>query len=265
MSRTAASKQRIDGRKRPLVWVKKVVLYEAIDPLIELRQINFTTGLNVVQGEANESGEAFQSGHGIGKTTVCRLVRYCLGEKSFGQKHVVDEVRHCFPNAYVGAEIELDGTAWAVLRPLGNRIKEYALEGVNLDGLLHTAGTRRFDVFIERLTALILSDVPVSESLSSGQTLQWLHVLAMCSRDQESRYDRFWNWRHTRSDSGAPRFSKPKVDAGLCVRAIIGLLDPMEPKLRTKLEQLEVSLDRTRAEIRNKRARTEFPRHSVKE
>jgi len=258
MSRTASTSQPAEGRRRPLVWIKNLVLYESIDPLVELRRIRFSTGLNIIQGEVVDSGEFFQSGHGIGKTTVCRLIRYCLGEKSFGQKHVVEEIKHCFPNGYVGAVIELDGAEWSVLRPLGNRTREYALEGVSLDGLLQAGGARRFDSFLDRLTGLIFSEVPVGEILSSGQTLQWLHVLAMCSRDQESRYDRFWNWRQARSDSGTPKLSKPKVDAGLCVRSIIGLLDPSEPRLRSKLEQLEASQARTREEIKAKRAEPSF-------
>ena len=80
----------------------------------------------------------------------------------------------------------------------------------------------------------------------------------MCSRDQESRYDRFWNWRHTRSESGTPVFRKPKVDAGLCVRAILGLLDPNESKLRKKLEELEATLERTQAEVKKKREEPHF-------
>ena len=136
MNRTENIPQRVDGRARPLVWVKKLVLYKSIDPMDEIRQISFTTGLNIIQGESNQSDEAFQSGHGIGKTTVCRLIRYCLGENSYGQKHVIEEVKHCFPYAYVGALIELDGSEWAVLRPLGNRIKEFAKEGATLDNLI---------------------------------------------------------------------------------------------------------------------------------
>jgi hypothetical protein len=258
MTRTDNNPQQVDGRTRPLVWVKKIVLYRSIDPIDEIRQINFTTGLNIIQGESNQSEEAFQSGHGIGKTTVCRLIRYCLGENSYGQKHVVDEVKHCFPNAYVGAVIELEESEWAVLRPLGNRIREYAQEGVALDGIVQAEGQRRYGAFTERLSSLALSDLPVNESLTSGQALQWLHVLAMSSRDQESRYDRFWNWRHTRSESGTPVFRKPKVDAGLCVRAILGLLDPNESKLRKRLEELEATLERTQVEIKKKREEPDF-------
>ncbi len=258
MNRTEANPQRPDGGKRPLVWIKSLVLYESIDPLEEIRQISFTTGLNIIQGESNQSEEAFQSGHGIGKTTVCRLIRYCLGEDTYGQKHVVAEVKHCFPDGYVGAVIELGGFEWAVLRPLGNRVREYGLEGVSLDGLLQAEGPRRYVDFTERLSALVLSDMPVNETLTSGQALKWPHILAMCSRDQESRYDRFWNWRHTRSESGTPVFRKPKVDAGLCVRAVLGLLDPNEAQRRKRLEELEATLEEKQAEIKRKREEPQF-------
>ena len=98
----------------------------------------------------------------------------------------------------------------------------------------------------------------MNDTLTSGQALEWLHVLAMCSRDQESRYDRFWNWRHTRSESGTPKFGKPKVDAGLCVRLILGLLDPAESALRKRLEEFEATLERTNADIRKKREEPAF-------
>jgi hypothetical protein len=258
MNRTENSPDKANSRTRPLVWVKKLVLYKSIDPEEEIRQINFSTGLNIIQGESNESEEAFQSGHGIGKTTVCRLIRYCLGERTYGQKHVIEEVKHCFPNAYVGAVIELAGTDWVVLRPLGNRIKEFAQEDGLLEGLPQAEGAKRYGEFIEKLSTVVLADVPVDESLTSGQSLQWSHVLAMCSRDQESRYDRFWNWRHTRSESGTPVFRRPKVDAGLCVRAILGLLEPEEPKLRKKVEQLEAGLERTQDEIKKRRDEPNF-------
>jgi hypothetical protein len=237
-------------RQYPLVWIKKLILYESINPWTELRQIHFSTGLNIVQGVVAEEDESFPTGHGIGKTTLCRLIRYCLGENSFGQKHVVEEVKHGFPGGYVGAVVVLDGTEWSVLRPLGTRLKEYAMEDVPLEGLLQATGPRSFDVFVETLSGLILANLPADESLSGGQTLQWLQVLAMCSRDQETRFAKFWHWRDTRSDSETPPFKKRKVDAGLCVRAIHGLIDPAEPMLRAKVEQLDSSLEKLRDEIK---------------
>lgn len=237
---TSATHSKTAGR--PLVWIKRLVLYKSLDPWEEIRPISFSTGLNIIQGESNEVEGEFQTGHGIGKTTVCRLIRYCFGEKTYGQKHVIAEVTSCFPDGYVGAEIELAGKTWAVLLPLGKRTRKYALEGVSLSELLLAEGAKRYEDFIDALSAATLADVPINASLTGQQTLQWQNVLAMFSRDQESRYDRYWNWRDKRSESGTSAFDKPKVDAGLCLRAILGLLDPLEPILRKKLDELEATL-----------------------
>src|SRR5690554_6374622 len=80
----------------------------------------------------------------------------------------------------------------------------------------------------------------------------------MCSRVLGSRYDRFWNWRHARRGSSTPKFAKPKVDAGLCVRAVLGLLDPKERELRAELEGLEGKLPNLRAEIERKKDEPRF-------
>lgn len=243
-------------RTRPLVWVKRLVLFKSLDPLETIREeIKFTTGLNIIQGESNDSDEAFQTGHGIGKTTVCRLIRYCLGEETFGQSHVVEEVRSNFPDGYVGAEIGLDGTAWAVLLPFRKSLRKYAAKGVGLGELVQAEGAKRYDDFIEKLTDTTLAKLQVAESLTGGQTLLWAHVLAMCSRDQECRYDRFWNWREKRSDARTPAFKKPKVDAGLCVKAILGLLDPKEVKLRSTQEKAEKEIEEQKEKIRRAKER----------
>jgi hypothetical protein len=237
-----------------MVWVKRLVVYKSIDPVEIIRSIPFTTGLNIIQGlSSDEADERFESGHGVGKTTVCRLIRYCLGEWSFGQKHVVEEVEHCFPTSYVGAVVEVDGTEWTILRSLSSRARSSAREGSELNDLIRADGSKRYEAFVERLSGVVMSDVPVGEALTSGQQLQWLHVLAMCSRDQETRYDRFWNWRDKRSESESPTFKKPTVDAGLCVRALAGLLDMEEPRLRTKLAELKVKQEETRAKIKEQR------------
>lgn len=241
-------------RSHPLVCLKRLVIYKSIAPVDVIRTVPFTTGLNIIQGSSsNEADEQFESGHGVGKTTVCRLIRYCLGEKSFGQKHIVEEVRHCFPTGHVGAVVALDGTEWSVLRPLGGRGKDAAQEGGDLDGLIGAEGANQYGDFVERLADIVLSEVPLGEVLTSGQNLHWLHALAMCSRDQETRYDRFWNWRDKRSQSDSPSFKKPTVDAGLCVRALGGLLDADEPRLRTKLVELKAKLEETRGKIKEQR------------
>ena len=141
--------QQLASRTRPLVWVKQIVLYESIGPVSEIRRMNFTRGVNIIQGEASETDGEFESGHGIGKTTVCRLIRYCLGEKTFGQKHLMEEVKYSFPQAHVGAVIEVDGMDWAVLRPLGHRKRDCALERETLDTLIRAGTTQPFQAFVD--------------------------------------------------------------------------------------------------------------------
>lgn len=243
-------------RTRPTIWVKRIVLYKSLAPVEEIRSIPFALGMNIVQGMSSDSTETFESGHGNGKTTLCRLIRYCLGEKSFGQHHVVEEVRHCFPHSYVGAIIEVAGEDWAVLRSLGQRGKDTAKRGVGLTELIGADDAQPYAEFLNRIQEVGLSKLQRRDVLSAGQSIQWLHLLALCSRDQESRYDRFWNWRHVRSDSGSPKIMKG--DVSLCVRAILGLLDFDELHIRNRLTELDTDLSKLREAIKEKRAEPAF-------
>lgn len=237
-------------RTRPTIWVKQVSLFKSIKPLVEIRSIPFSPGLNIIQGEWNDATETFESGHGNGKTTLCRLIRYCLGEKTFGQPHVVEEVKHCFPTGYVGAVVDVGSEEWTVLRSLGHRGKDFSKQGVSLSQLAESEEVVPYNQFTARLEEVALASLQRRDVLSGRQSIQWLHLLALCSRDQESRYDRFWNLRHTRSDSGTPKFTKS--DISLCVRTILGLLDSKEPGIRSQIAELEKQLDQLGEAIKNK-------------
>ncbi len=254
MTRKAAKS---DARRTsPLIWVKQVVLFRAISPVDEIRTIDFTPGLNVIQGKSDDSAQDFESGHGNGKTTLCRLIRYALGEKTFGQQHVVAEVKHCFPNGYVGAVIVVDGEEWAVLRTVGNHRREYSKQGVRPVDLASAEDRPPYSEFLKRVQEIGLSRLRQREVLSGGEAVQWPHVLAMCSRDQESRYDRFWNVRPARSDSGLSKFTKG--DVSLCVRAMLGLLDVREPQILKRLDDLDSELNKLRERIKEKAAEPAF-------
>lgn len=243
-------------RTSPLIWVKQVVLYRSISPVDAIRTVNLAPGLNVIQGKSDDSAQDFESGHGNGKTTLCRLIRYCLGEKTFGQQHVVAEVKHCFPNGYVGAVVVVDGEEWAVLRTVGNHRKEYAQQGCGLAELVEADNRPPYSEFAKRIQEVGLSRLQQREVLSGGEAVQWLHVLALCSRDQESRYDRFWNVRPARSDSGLSKFTKG--DVSLCVRAMLGILDIREPQILKRLDALESELKELREKIKDKSAEPAF-------
>lgn len=243
-------------RTSPLIWVKQVVLFRSISPVEEIRTVPFTPGLNIIQGKSDDSAEGFESGHGNGKTTLCRLIRYCLGEKTFGQGHVVEEVKHCFPNGYVGAVVVVGEDEWAVLRTVGHHKKEYAQQGGRLLELAKAENRQPYSQFLKRVQDVGLSRLQFREILSGGEVIQWQHVLALCSRDQESRYDRFWNVRPARSDSGFSKFTKANVS--VCVRAMLGLLDSREPQIARRLDVLDTELPTLRERIREKAAEPTF-------
>ncbi len=243
-------------RTSPLIWVKQVTLYRSLSPVDEIRTIPFAPGLNIIQGKSDDSAQDFESGHGNGKTTLCRLIRYCLGEKTFGQQHVVEEVRHCFPKGYVGAVVVVDGDEWAVLRKLGTGGRDRVKRGVTLAKLAAAAADQPYTEFLKHVQELVLSGLKHREVLSGGQAVQWSHLLALCSRDQESRYDRFWNVRPARSDSGVTKFTK--VDVSLCVRAMLGLLDIREPQILKRQAELDAELGELRDKIKLKAAEPAF-------
>lgn len=243
-------------RTLPTIWVKQIALFKSIKPLDEIRSIPFSPGLNIIQGEWNDATETFESGHGNGKTTLCRLIRFCLGEKTFGQQHVVEEVKHCFPTGYVGAIVGVGGEEWTVLRSLGHRGRDLAKQGVSLSELAESEEVVPYNQFTARLEEVALASLQRRDVLSGSHSIQWLHLLALCSRDQESRYDRFWNLRHVRSDSGTPKLTKG--DVSLCVRSILGLLDPKEPRLRSQIADLEGQLEQLAEAIKKKQAEPTF-------
>ena len=251
------SARSVRKRTSPLIWVKQIVLYKSLSPIAEIRSIPFVPGLNIIQGKSDDSTQDFEFGHGNGKTTLCRLIRYCLGEKTFGQQHVVEEVKYCFSKGYVGAVIVVDGDEWSVLRALGNRGKEYAELGIPLAELAQGDERKPYSEFLTHIQEVGLSGLQRRDVLTSGQAIQWTHLLALCSRDQESRYDRFWNLRHARSDSGSPKTTKS--DVSLCVRRrFLGLLDFKESQIRNRLDVLDSELNKLRENIKEKSAEPAF-------
>lgn len=239
-------------RTTPLIWVKQVTLYKSISPVQEIRTIPLTPGINIIQGKSDDSTQDFESGHGNGKTTLCRLLRYCLGEKTFGQEHVVAEVKHCFPDGYVGAVIVVDDEEWAVLRTVGVHRKEYACQGLSLSDFAASEDRPPYSEFLKQIQDIALSGFPHKEVLSGGEAIQWLHILSLCSRDQESRYDRFWNVRPARSGTGFAKFTK--IDVSLSVRSMLGLLNIREPQILKRQAELESELSKLRDQIKDKRA-----------
>ena len=231
------------GRIEPRFWIRRLVIWEK--PGIVLRELTLRPGLNILwspdpadQVLSTESDGAL--GHGSGKTLFCRLLRYLLGEDHFAPEGQRRSIAHAFPEGMVGAEVVVDGTQWALLRPIGLGRQHFAVPNTSLDQMFgnETAATG-IEPFIVALENSILSSdvvalIPVEHRLQA-----WLIALAWLSRDQECRFDKVLDWRSSDSDSGSPARGLSSVKLLDSLRALIAAIDPAEFKLRAEIVEMD--------------------------
>ena len=242
LARSALVVQPEANRSEPRLWIRRLVIWS--EPGQILRKITLRPGLNIIWAPDPADQPAVSEdhaipGHGSGKTLLCRLLRYCLGESRYAPHEQREKIVAAFPDGLVGAEVMVDGTQWAVVRPIGTSRKHFAMKNASLDAVSEDVSPTGMDPFLEAVATTILSDdvadlIPGDDRLSA-----WLVSLAWLARDQECRFNRPLEWRSADSDSGSPArmlSSQQHLDA---VRALIGALNPDETKLRTKITEIE--------------------------
>lgn len=72
-------------RVQPRLWVETLWLVESREPLVFTRTIDLHPGLNIVWAKESSPSEASglaSAGHGVGKTSLCLLLRYVLGDEA---------------------------------------------------------------------------------------------------------------------------------------------------------------------------------------
>lgn len=239
------------SRNEPVLWIRRVVIFESIDPIKPLNEFVFRRGLNIVFGEEKGSWQDIKaSGHGVGKTSLCRLIRYCLGEPHFGRRRVVEAIRQDFPAGWVGAELVVDGQPWSVLRPFAIGPWSRAASDTTLEEL---ASRRQqlvpYGEFEAAMAPALMANMPRNGQVVPGLTLAHSHLLPAFTRDQECRLESVWKWRSERSNSGTPSLPRPKVDGSRVIRAILGVLDAEELALQDDLDKASEAADKLRTRI----------------
>ena len=234
------------NRCEPRLWIRRLVIWS--EPGVVLREITLRPGLNIIWApdpadRPGGSEEHAAPGHGSGKTLFCRLLRYCLGEDRFAPHEQREKIVAAFPNGLVGAEVMVEGTQWAVVRPIGSTRKHFAIRDAAVDTAKMDADPTGMDPFLEAVTASILSDdvaalVPVNDRLNS-----WPVALAWLARDQECRFDKPLDWRSADSDSGSPARTLSVQEHLDAVRAFIGAIIPEESKIRNEIGEMQTHRD----------------------
>jgi predicted nucleic acid-binding Zn-ribbon protein len=226
----------------PRLWLERLVIFRNLDPGATIRDITFHRGLNVVWGVAQEAEDESESpgaltGHSVGKTTLCRLIRYALGEPTFGRKSAEKSIRQAFTQGAVGVTLHLDGVQWSVVRSIGISNDSRAAENLSIEHLIAApAKEHPYAHFEACLDKAFIAPLPSRLPSNSDREYFWAHLLSWLTRDQESRYQNLWEWRSGRSDSGVSAFKNRKEDALFLMRMVMGLVEKEESTLAAQLD-----------------------------
>ncbi|MCG7953170.1 MAG: chromosome segregation protein SMC [Candidatus Thiodiazotropha endolucinida] len=223
------------GTSGPRLWVRRLVIWKEPGEEI-IRDIELRPGFNIIWTPDDQG-----IGHGGGKTLFCRLLRYCLSEERFAPLDQRDRIGEIFPDGAVGAEVMLDNTCWAIVRPLGNRRRHLAVPNGSLDelvaGEIASTGIGPFLDAVEQsiLTTELADLVPGHRQ----ERRSWTIALAWLARDQECRFDHVLDWRSAASDSDSPARGLNQTEKLDALRAFLKAITPEEQAKRAEISKLD--------------------------
>lgn len=227
----------------PRLWVERLAIFSEPDADHCLRSVTFRRGINVVWAREPDEKSTYAgihaAGHGVGKSSLCLLLRYCLGDSSKSIDELRDEVLAEFPQGGVGAVVHVGSETFAVFRYFNPHREGIASSGGDLDALLAQGGSQSFKDFEAHLSETMLSGVSPRTIPETGQAILWRHLLAWMARDQGSRFKSFFSWR----EGEGTGLQRSRQDPPIVMRAVLGLLDQGESQLLMRLRTLERELD----------------------
>ena len=232
----------------PRLWIERLSIFS--EPGIDhcIRSISFRRGINIVWAREPDDESAYAgvhaAGHGVGKTSLCLLLRYCLGDSTKSIDELREEVLGEYPQGGVGAIVHVGSEVFAVFRFFNSYREGFASPGDNLDALLTDGGAQSFKDFEAHLSEVMLSGVSPRAIPETGQFILWRYLLAWIARDQGGRFKSFFSWR----EGEGTGLQRPRQDPPIVMRAVLGLLAQDESKELMLLRALERDLATAEAE-----------------
>ncbi len=254
----------------PRLWLKRMVLFESPEKRdAPIREIPFHRGLNIIWGVelpddagVDAAHPVTLSGHSVGKTTCCRLIRYCLGETTFGNPAAMSRIRNTFPEAWVGMELTVGGQEWSVLKPIGRSGNPKVAQGIAIEHLFDLdRKLNNFSVFTEHLHSTMMGGLQTSAPPNSAKPYEWKHLLAWLTRDQEARFQSLYGWRSPRSGADTPRFEKSKEHALYLIRLVLDIVQDEELRVAQLLGEAESRLTQSESRVAELRREPEYGRN----
>lgn len=237
-----------EGQYGPLFWVRRIALWQ--NTKTPLRDIPLRPGVNIIWSPDLSANGQGATPHGSGKSTLCRLIRYCLGERHYSNESQRILMQQKLPDGFVGAEIIIDGECWVVTRPIGMNLPSRVEQADRIEDtfdqlLVGTDPQTIAPVISDRFCAGYRNQVP--DNLRADQV--WDVLLAWLTRDQECRLDDVFDWRSKRSGSGSPAQELSFESKLAVVRLAIRALSAEEVSASTQVRTLSSERDILREKL----------------
>ena len=239
----------IASSTEPRLWCRRFAIWP--EPGAEpIQDVSFGPGLNIIwspdpadRGSQDGDQAPAGPGHGAGKTLVCRLLRYCLGEPHFASDALRSKISGAFKDGRVGVEVMVDDAPWAVVRSIGVFGHDVVLEGGTLETALSSdVAATGIAPFVEMLADRFVTP-EVAALVADSSRRAWLLALAWLTRDQECHFGKATDWRGAGGKSGSPAHGMSVGAATNVVRAFIGAITPREHELEAAVETLQRERD----------------------
>ena len=239
-------------RPEPLFWVCEVRFLSKFSSgsEYEIRRINFRKGLNIVwaipPNEYHAEDEQRIAGHATGKTTLCRMIRYLLGESNYGNEQLREAIFHKYPEGYVVGHFRLKGIDWCVARPFAG-YHGFSMQTSSIDLFLNSESQRgKYESFKEALSSL-QDDISTLNKLPGQSQLTFYHLLPLFTRDQDSQYTKLVEWRdNSLSAANSPVLNQKS--AMLVMRSLISGIVAKESELLARQEELEQKIKNAKSQ-----------------
>lgn len=227
-------------RAQPVFWIEEIRVYRQYSKDTLQCEYKLRPGLNILWADPGHGKKALYQrgvrGHAAGKTTFCRLLRYMLGEPTYGTKAFQQALINWEPNAIVVGKLWIDSKPWIVCRPLGLDKQEFAFPGENIEDVFSPpADVKKYSEFADELGDLVTQDL-TAKDLPFGHELTWRYVMPWLSRDQECRLAHLLEWRDPITESHRPEMTDS--DACYIMRSIMGLISKDEEGAQRKHRDL---------------------------
>lgn len=192
-----------DARKQPVIFLRKLMLLEELRPqAVKLvREVKFRAGLNIVWADPRSAeaaaGGVRVAGHSAGKTTLCRILRWLLGEGHFAPPALEARIAVAMKDGWAVLELEIDGRPWLTGRRFFHKADHCAAPGLTWDELFTQGWPESCPAapFLAELKRATIGPLVRQRLPGRDEDMPWTHLLGWLARDQETALLDVAGWR----------------------------------------------------------------------